>query len=103
PIQYRTLVIRGKLLSEAIRSEIRFMRIKCLDLQKPVVRVAVAIEKTQPGVKALHGWELMFLLYELAVDHVMVSALLRPQIVLTGVVFVPNAIDRRGQKRFPGV
>jgi hypothetical protein len=47
------------------------MRIEGLDLQEPVIGVAIAIQKLEPGRKAFHRREICLLANKLAIDDVL--------------------------------
>ena len=94
PIENRSVVVHLEGLTEPFRREERLMGVESFDLKKPVVRLAIGIEKVETGFKALHGWEICFFLDEFAIDHVMVRILLGVYVVLTVVILLLNAFDR---------
>jgi hypothetical protein len=47
------------------------VRVEGLDLEQPVVRVAVALQELEPAREALHRGEILLHADELAVDHVL--------------------------------
>ncbi len=99
PVADRAVPARLERLLEARRRIERLVRIEGLDLQEPVVGIAIALEELEAAGKALDRRELGLFPDEFTVDDVVAEIAARVGVELTGVIHfaqpLPVGLDHR--------
>ena len=103
PIQYWAGIARGVGLAKTRRRGKGLMRVEALEMQHPVVGVAVGIQKVKASFESARAAKISLFFHVLPVHHGLQAAIVRAFGLLHGVVHLPETLQGRLHHGLPFV